>query len=99
MTFYTGTTFPAEYRNDAFAAEHGSWNRSIKSGAEVVRVPLDNGKAAGVYQDFLTGFVDADGNPWGKPVGVTTAQDGSLLVTDEQAKIIWRVTYTGAAKK
>jgi glucose/arabinose dehydrogenase len=96
MTFYTGSMFPAEYRNDAFAAEHGSWNRSIKSGHEVVRIPLENGKANGVYQDFLTGFVGADGSPWGRPSGVATASDGSLLVTDDGAHIIWRVSYAGA---
>ena len=98
MAFYTGTQFPAEYRNDAFAAEHGSWNRSIKAGHEVVRLPLDNGKSNGVYQDFLTGFLDADGNPWGRPVGIATAPDGSLLVTDDGAKIIWRVSYKGNGK-
>jgi glucose/arabinose dehydrogenase len=95
MTFYTGSQFPAEYVNDAFAAEHGSWDRSMKAGHEVVRVPLDDGKSSGVYEDFLTGFLDDDGNPWGRPVGVTTAPDGSLLVTDETAHIIWRVAYTG----
>lgn len=98
MGFYTGTQFPAEYRNDAFAAEHGSWNRSIKAGHEVIRIPLDNGKASGVYQDFLTGFLDANGNPWGRPSGVTTAPDGALLVTDDGAKIIWRVSYRGNGK-
>ena len=98
MGFYTGTQFPAEYRNDAFAAEHGSWNRSIKAGHELVRIPLDNGKASGVYQDFLTGFLDANGNPWGRPAGVTTAPDGSLLVTDDGARIIWRVSYRGTGK-
>jgi glucose/arabinose dehydrogenase len=99
MTFYTGTQFPAEYRNDAFAAEHGSWNRSRESGHEVIRIPLENGKASGVYQDFLTGFVDENDNPWGNPVGVTTAQDGSLLVTDDLAHVIWRVAYTGNSAK
>jgi glucose/arabinose dehydrogenase len=92
-------SFPAEYRNDAFAAEHGSWNRSVESGHEVIRIPLENGKASGVYQDFLTGFVDANDTPWGNPVGVTTAQDGSILVTDDLAHVIWRVSYTGNSKK
>ena len=95
MTFYTGSQFPPEYVNDAFAAEHGSWDRSVKAGHEVVRVPLQDGKSNGVYQDFLTGFLDENGNPWGRPVGVTTAPDGSLLVTDEQSHIIWRVSYRG----
>jgi glucose/arabinose dehydrogenase len=99
MTFYTGTQFPAEYRNDAFAAEHGSWNRSIKAGHELVRIPLENGKASGVYQDFLVGFFDANGNPWGQLSGVTTAPDGALLVTDDASHIIWRVSYTGGNGK
>jgi glucose/arabinose dehydrogenase len=96
MTFYTGTQFPPEYRHDAFVAQHGSWNREKKAGHEVIRIPLDNGKASGVYQDFLTGFLDENGNPWGRPSGVTTAPDGSLLVTDDGANIIWRVSWVGA---
>jgi glucose/arabinose dehydrogenase len=95
MTFYTGAQFPSVYLHDAFAAQHGSWNRTVKSGHGLVRVPLDDGKASGVYQDFLTGFIDSNGNAWGRPVGVTTAQDGSLLVTDDLAKVIWRIRYTG----
>ena len=65
------------------------------AGHEVVRVPLQSGRANGIYQDFLTGFLDANGNPWGKPVGVTVAADGSLLVTDDVAAVIWRVSYVG----
>lgn len=99
LTFYTGDNFPAEYKNDLFAAEHGSWNRSIKAGHEVVRVPLENGKSNGVYQDFLTGFVNADGEPWGRPVAITTAQDGSMLVTDDGARVIWRVSWAGTNAK
>lgn len=95
ITFYTGSQFPAEYRGDLFAAEHGSWNRANRSGGEVIRVPLEKGKASGVYQDFLTGFVTADGQVWGRPVGVAVAKDGSMLVTDEGSKSIWRVSYTG----
>jgi len=95
ITFYTGTQFPAEYRGDLFAAEHGSWNRANRSGGEVIRVPLEKGKASGVYQDFLTGFVTPDGQVWGRPVGVAVAKDGSILVTDEGSKSIWRVSYTG----
>jgi glucose/arabinose dehydrogenase len=95
LTFYDGTQFPAEYRGDLFAAEHGSWNRSVKSGHEVVRVPLDKGKSSGVYEDFLTGFTTAEGTPWGRPVGVATGRDGSLYVTDETSSAIWKVAYTG----
>jgi glucose/arabinose dehydrogenase len=95
LTFYSGKQFPAEYRGDIFAAEHGSWNKSARAGYEVIRVPLNNGKAAGEYQDFLTGFVTPDGEVWGRPVGVATAPDGSLMVVDDGSKSIWRVSYTG----
>jgi glucose/arabinose dehydrogenase len=94
MTFYDGKMFPAEYSGDAFAAEHGSWNHSQGSGREVIRIPLEKGRATGVYQDFLTGFT-TDGTAWGRPVGVAVAADGSLLVTDDGARVIWRVSYTG----
>lgn len=95
LTFYDGTQFPAEYRGDLFAAEHGSWNRAMKSGHEVVRVPLDKGKSSGMYEDFLTGFLTPEGAPWGRPVGVATGKDGSLYVTDEASPAIWKVSYTG----
>lgn len=95
ITFYDGKMFPIEYQGDLFAAEHGSWNRANRSGYEVIRVPLNNGKASGVYEDFLTGFVDEKGEAWGRPVGVTNAKDGSILVTDDGGSVIWRVSYTG----
>jgi len=93
LTFYDGTQFPAEYRGDLFAAEHGSWNRANPSGHEVVRVPLEKGHPSGVFEDFLT-FSGPDG-AWGRPVGVVTGKDGSLYVTDDGTKIIWRVSYVG----
>ncbi|MFP5207865.1 MAG: PQQ-dependent sugar dehydrogenase [Acidobacteriota bacterium] len=96
MTFYTGKQFPAEYDGDIFASEHGSWNKAIRAGYEVIRVPLhQTGHATGEYEDFVTGFVLPDGNVWGRPVGVTVAPDGSLLVTDDGSNSIWRVAYTG----
>jgi glucose/arabinose dehydrogenase/mono/diheme cytochrome c family protein len=96
MTFYEGKQFPREYHGDIFASEHGSWNRSTRAGYELIRVPLHHtGYATGAYEDFLTGFVLPDGNVWGRPVGVTVAHDGSLLVTDDGSKSIWRITYTG----
>jgi glucose/arabinose dehydrogenase len=95
LTFYEGSQFPREYRGDLFAAEHGSWNRSVRSGHEVVRVPLNKGKSTGVFEDFLTGFVTPDGAPWGRPVGVATGKDGALYVTDEGSASIWKVSYTG----
>jgi glucose/arabinose dehydrogenase len=95
MTFYEGNQFPKQYKGDIFASEHGSWNRSVRTGYEVIRVPLVDGKATGVYEEFLTGFVTPQGDAWGRPVGVATAPDGSLLVSDDVSKTIWRVSYTG----
>jgi glucose/arabinose dehydrogenase len=94
LTFYNGSQFPKEYRHHAFAAEHGSWNRSRRTGYKIVRVPVKNGKATGEYEDFVTGFVTSDGNVWGRPVGVTVARDGSLLFSDDAANMVWRVAYT-----
>lgn len=94
LTFYTDRQFPREYSGDIFAAEHGSWNRSTRVGYEVIRVLRHGGdRATGEYQDFLTGFVLPSGQVWGRPVGVTTASDGSLLVSDDGSNTIWRVSY------
>ena len=95
FAFYNGEQFPAEYHGEMFLALHGSWNRSHRTGYEVVRVPLHDGKASGEYQDFLTGFVTEDGKVWGRPVGIAVAKDGSLLVSDDGTGSIWRVSYAG----
>ena len=95
MMFYTGSQFPAEFKGDGFACEHGSWNRAQRSGYEVIRLPMKNGHATGEYEDFLTGFVTADGTVWGRPVGVAQAADGSLFVSDDGSRSIWHVTYVG----
>lgn len=97
MTFYPTRkiSFPAQYEGDGFAAEHGSWNRARRGGYEVIRIPMKNGKATGEYEDFLTGFVTADGRVWGRPVGVTVGNDGALYVTDDGSRSVWRVSYTG----
>jgi glucose/arabinose dehydrogenase len=95
MLFYEGSQFPAEFKGDAFAAEHGSWNRNHRSGYEVVRIPMKNGHATGEYEDFLTGFTVGDDQVWGRPVGVTVAKDGSLFVSDDGSKSIWHVSYVG----
>ncbi|HTD54251.1 MAG TPA: sorbosone dehydrogenase family protein [Silvibacterium sp.] len=95
MTFYEGSQFPAEYKGEAFAAEHGSWNKAARAGYEVVVVPIHDGRANGEYEDFLTGFTTPDGQVWGRPVGVTVANDGSLFVTDDGSGSIWHITYTG----
>ena len=96
LTFYEGKQFPEEYRGDIFAGEHGSWNKGVRAGYEVIRVPLhQTGHASGEYEDFLTGFVIDNGHVWGRPVGVAVAPDGSLMVTDDGSNSIWRVSYIG----
>jgi glucose/arabinose dehydrogenase len=92
LAFYTGTAFPADYRGDAFVAYHGSWNRSVPTGAKVVRVRVVNGRPAGI-DDFMTGWQRPDGSRWGRPVGLVVAADGALLVSDDMGGKIWRVTY------
>jgi glucose/arabinose dehydrogenase len=95
MQFYEANQFPAQFHGWAFAAEHGSWNREPRGGYEVVALPVENNKATGEFEDFLTGFVLPDGKVWGRPVGVAVAKDGSLLVSDDGSNTIWRVSYTG----
>ncbi|CAD7797542.1 hypothetical protein CHRY9390_00186 [Chryseobacterium aquaeductus] len=94
LTFYTGQQFPKKYKNGAFIGQHGSWNRSSLAGYQVAFVPFKNGKAAGSYEPFLTGFI-ADkekGDVYGRPVGVLQIADGSLLVADDVSGIVWRVS-------
>jgi glucose/arabinose dehydrogenase/cytochrome c5 len=96
FTFYQGDKFPAEYKGDIFASEHGSWNKAVRVGYEVIRIPLHGtGHATGEYEDFVTGFVTPNGDVWGRPVGMTEAPDGSLLVSDDGSNSIWRIVYTG----
>ena len=94
IAFYEGKQFPAEYVGDLFAAEHGSWNRSVRVGYELIRVPFHKkGRPGGEYEDFMTGFVVDNDHVWGRPVCVTVARDGSLLVTDDASESIWRISY------
>lgn len=101
ITFYTGNQFPQRYRNGAFVALHGSWNRSVAAGYKVVFFPMTNGKP-GPIEDFLGGFLSSTGandtpiETWGRPVGVTVARDGSLLVSDDASNRIWKIS---AARK
>ena len=97
MVFYPSQKeqFPSAYEGGAFAAEHGSWNRANRAGYNVIYIPMQNGRATGEYDDFLTGFVTKDGQVWGRPVGVAVAKDGSLFVTDDGSRSVWHVTYTG----
>jgi glucose/arabinose dehydrogenase/cytochrome c2 len=91
--FYDGAAFPAEFRGNAFAALHGSWNRKSRTGYKVIRVLVENGVPTGEYEDFLTGFVVDDDHVWGRPVGVAVAHDGALLVSEDGNGTIWRVSY------
>jgi|SRR5665213_788811 len=93
VTFYTGNAFPAEYAGDGFAAEHGSWNRSKRTGYKVIRLRLKDGVPTGEYEDFVTGFVIDDSSVWGRPVGVAVAHDGALLVSEDGNGTIWRITH------
>lgn len=96
LSFYEGKQFPAEYHGDIFAAQHGSWNRRIRTGYELIRIPLhQTGKATGEYEDFMTGFDVDNISVWGRPVGVTVAADNSLLVSDDGSNSIWRISYRG----
>ncbi|MCA1596918.1 MAG: sorbosone dehydrogenase family protein [Chloroflexi bacterium] len=96
MAFYDGRMFPRAYDGDAFAAEHGSWNRSRRTGYKIIRVLLDHGRPTGEYEDFVTGFVTPEGKVWGRPVGVTVGGDGALIFSDDGSGTIWRVSYGGA---
>lgn len=102
LTFYDArggaAAFPGEYRGQAFAALHGSWNRPRRTGYKVVRIVMQNGAPTGAYEDFLTGFVTRTGGVWGRPVGVAVAHDGALLVTDDGSGEVWRVAWVGAAR-
>jgi glucose/arabinose dehydrogenase len=97
FTFYQGKMFPAKYRGGAFLALHGSWNRSKRIGYSVAYVPFKNGKPAGAPEEFLTGFMLAPDSKevWGRPVAVLELPDGSLLISDDGGKKIWRITYKG----
>ena len=92
MRFYTGNMFPEEYHNQIFIAEHGSWNRSSKIGYRVTLVRL-NGNRAVSYEPFAEGWLQGESN-WGRPVDVLVMPDGSLLVSDDQAGLIYRISYS-----
>lgn len=95
LAFYPKGNFPAKYHGGAFIGQHGSWNRSQLSGYKVVFVPFKNGEPSGPPEDFLTGFISnaEESEVYGRPVGVLVLADGSLLVADDAANTIWRVTH------
>jgi glucose/arabinose dehydrogenase len=91
MRFYTGSMFPAEYRNQIFIAEHGSWNRSTPIGYRITLVRLENNRAVS-YKPFAEGWLQGS-KAWGRPVDVLVMPDGSLLVSDDEAGAIYRISY------
>ncbi|HET7888215.1 MAG TPA: sorbosone dehydrogenase family protein [Bradyrhizobium sp.] len=93
LAFYDGQAFPAEYRGDGFAAEHGSWNRAKRTGYKVIRIRMKDGVPTGEYEDFMTGFVINDSEVWGRPVGVAVTRDGALLVSEDGNGTIWRISH------
>lgn len=95
VKFYTGAMFPAQYKNQLFIAEHGSWNRTLKSGHLVSLVKIENGKSVG-YETFAEGWLNHETQEaWGRPVDVLVMPDGSMLVSDDKAGIVYRIVYNG----
>jgi glucose/arabinose dehydrogenase len=92
LTFNTGNLFPPDMAGGAFVGQHGSWNRNPRAGYKVIFVPFANGKPSGKPQDVLTGFLSANGEAQGRPVGVRIDKQGALLVADDVGNAIWRVT-------
>jgi glucose/arabinose dehydrogenase len=93
LHFYRAEAFPEHYRGGAFIGQHGSWNRSERSGYKVLFVPFEAGVPSGPPEDFLTGFLNARGDAQGRPVGVATDRTGALLVADDVGNVVWRVAH------
>ncbi len=101
LVFYDAEQFPGEMKGSAFVALKGSWNRSEPTGYKVVRVPFKDGKPAGYYENFMTGFWasgEQRAEVWGRPAALAIAKDGALLVADDTGGTIWKVSYTGEAQ-
>ena len=96
MAFYNGAMFPPEYRGSAFVALHGSWNRTRRTGYKIIRIPFRNGHPSGGYDDFVAGWMldETNRHVWGRPACLLVLGDGSLLISDDGAGKIWRVTYS-----
>lgn len=99
LAFSQGTALPARFNDGMFVGQHGSWNRKPLSGYKVIFVPFNNGKPAGAAVDVLTGFVTAEGEAQGRPVGVAIDKQGALLVADDVGNTIWRVTGVADVQK
>ena len=92
--FYRGRMFPPAYRNDAFVAQHGSWNRTVPDGYRIMRVRFDASGRPTAKEVFAEGWLQ-HGRAWGRPVDIKELPDGSLLVSDDRAGVIYRITYAG----
>jgi glucose/arabinose dehydrogenase len=99
LAFYRGERFPEPWRNGAYIGQHGSWNRSSPAGYRVLFVPFEGGRPSGAPREFLGGFIADSGRneAYGRPLGVAVHPDGALLVADDAAGIVWRVSYTGGS--
>ncbi len=96
LKFYTGSMFPASFKNQLFVAEHGSWDRTPKSGYNVTLVKLGSDNKVTGHEIFASGWMDnATQKVWGRPVDVLVLPDGSMLVSDDQANVIYRIVYKG----
>jgi glucose/arabinose dehydrogenase len=96
LAFYTGSQFPSDYQGDLFVAEHGSWNRQPPAPPQIVRVHFQNGQPVSV-SDFATGWqTSSSGARWGRPAGIIVAPDGSLIVSDDQSGVLYRISYNGS---
>ena len=93
MLFRSGRQFPPEYRNNIFVAEHGSWNRSRKTGYRIARLVVENGRVV-KNEVFAEGWLQGESS-WGRPVDVEVMPDGALLVSDDKAGMIYRIFYSG----
>ena len=97
LAFYTGTSFPAQFRGGAFVGEHGSWNRTDPHGYKVVFLPFQGGRPVSTPRDFVTGFLK-DGKARGRPVGVTVDRTGALIIADDVGNTVWRVSAAATAR-
>jgi glucose/arabinose dehydrogenase len=99
IVFNPGGQFPAAWTGDAFVALHGSWNRALRTGYKIIRLPFRDGKPTGAYQDFVVGFVANNQDVWGRPVDVVFAKDRSLLFSDDGNGVVYRVSYKSAPSR
>jgi glucose/arabinose dehydrogenase len=95
LAFYTGGAFPADYGGDLLVAFHGSWNRTTPTGYKVIRARFANGQPTGQTEDFITGWLDAAGKHWGRPVDISVGPDSSLYISDDYQGVVYRVNHTG----